>query len=82
VQKLDDTAQKGGTVLCFTDQFPGVLRNNYEGEALRWIDGRGNLRFATNDRELGVEIKEWSDGEDRFAAPRSIADVKTKDNSS
>jgi hypothetical protein len=26
-----------------------------------------------------VEIKEWSDGEDRFAAPRSIADMKTKD---
>jgi hypothetical protein len=34
---------------------------------------------ATDDHELGVKIKEWSDGEDRFAAPRSIADVKTKD---
>jgi hypothetical protein len=79
MQKLDDTARKGGTVLCFADQFPGVLRNNYEGEALHWIDGRGILSFATNGHELGAKIKEWSDEEDRFTAPCSIADVTTKD---
>jgi hypothetical protein len=39
----------------------------------------GNLSFATDDHELGVKIKEWSDGEDRFTAPRSIADRKTED---
>ena len=76
VEKLEECATAGKTVLHFADQFPGAQRNNYESESMTWYDGRGNLSFLTNDVAAAERVKSWMDT-DRYLAPRCMEDIDT-----
>ncbi len=77
LDKLQEAADAGKTVIHFADQFPGKQRNQCELGPLNWYDGRGNLSFATNNPKVAELVKDWSDGEDRFTPPKCIEDVNT-----
>jgi hypothetical protein len=77
MQKLEEAALEGKTVLHFADQFPGVERNNYTG-SMPWTDGRGNISFMCNDLAITKMVKEWADGQ-KHMAPMSIGDIGRKE---
>jgi hypothetical protein len=77
MQKLEEAALEGKTVLHFVDQFPGAERNNYTG-SMPWTDGRGNISFMCNDPVITKMVKEWADGE-KYMAPMCVSDIGRKE---
>ena len=77
LQQLEQLSQDGTSVVHFADQFPGNFRNSYKSDSLEWVDGRGNLSFLTNNKDLASQVKQWADGPDRWTAPMSVGDLAT-----
>ena len=83
LKMMNIKANEGRTVIHFTQQFPpDPLRTEWNGEAsckdFEWHDGRGNLSFVCNNRDMAAHVSDWINS-DCDTEPMSIRDVGTAD---